>query len=164
MDYSPPGSSLHGILQARILEWIAISFSRASSQPRDWTGVSCIAGRRFILWATREDLRKVWSLSNSWEVTPSTLNILSIRSGFVYLGALCYARYIMHIRVWLTVWFMVEILDHTVSAEHLGVLETRVSHMGSQPSYMLVFCFISPHFNIPLLDKMEKKKTRMHAS
>lgn len=52
---------------------------------------------------------------------------------------------------------MVEILDHTVSAEHLGVLETRVSHMGSQPSYMFVFCFISPHFNIPLLDKMEKK-------
>ena len=49
-----PGSSLHGILQSRILEWIAISFSKGSSQPRDWTRVSCIAGRRFILWATRE--------------------------------------------------------------------------------------------------------------
>ena len=53
MDCSPPVSSVHGILQARILEWVAISFSRGSSQPRD-TQVSCIAGRRFILWATRE--------------------------------------------------------------------------------------------------------------
>ena len=37
MDYGPPGSSAHGILQARILEWVAISLSRGSSQPRDWT-------------------------------------------------------------------------------------------------------------------------------
>ena len=44
IDCSPPGSSVHGILQARILEWVAISFSRESSQPRDWTWVSCIAG------------------------------------------------------------------------------------------------------------------------
>ena len=50
----PPGSSVHGILQARILQWVAISFSRGSSQPRDQTQVSCIAGRRFNLWATRE--------------------------------------------------------------------------------------------------------------
>ena len=54
VDCSPPGSSVYGILQARILEWVAISFSRGSSQPRDWTRVSCIAGRCFILWATRE--------------------------------------------------------------------------------------------------------------
>jgi len=46
-DCSPPGSSVHGISQARILEWVAISFSRASSQPRDWTRVSCSAGRFF---------------------------------------------------------------------------------------------------------------------
>ena len=43
-----------GILQARILEWIAFPFSRASSQPRDWTQVSCIAGRFFTSWAIRE--------------------------------------------------------------------------------------------------------------
>ena len=54
VDYSPPGSSVHGILQARVLEWVAISFSRASSWPRDRTQVSRIAGRRFNLWATRE--------------------------------------------------------------------------------------------------------------
>ena len=54
MDCSPPGSSVHEILQTRILEWVAIPFSRGSSQPRDWTLVSCIAGRFFIIWATRE--------------------------------------------------------------------------------------------------------------
>ena len=54
--YSPPGSSVHGILQARILEWVAISFSRGSSRPRDWTQVSHIAGRCFNLWPTREAL------------------------------------------------------------------------------------------------------------
>ena len=45
MDYSLPGSPVHGILQARILEWVAIPFSRGSSWPRDWTQVSCTAGR-----------------------------------------------------------------------------------------------------------------------
>ena len=54
MDCSPPGSSVHGILQAGILELVAISFSRESSQPRDWTWVSYIAGRFFTIWATRE--------------------------------------------------------------------------------------------------------------
>ena len=56
MDYSLPGSSVHGIFQARVLEWVAISFSRGSSQPRDLTRVSHTAGRRFTVWATREDL------------------------------------------------------------------------------------------------------------
>ena len=48
MDYSPPGSSVHGIFQARILESVVISFSRGSSPPRDWTWVSCIAGEKFV--------------------------------------------------------------------------------------------------------------------
>ena len=54
MDCGPPGFSVHGILQARILEWVAIPFSRESSWPRNWTWVSCIAGRFFTVWATRE--------------------------------------------------------------------------------------------------------------
>ena len=44
-----PGSSVHGILRARILEWVAMPSFRRSSQPRDWTQVSCIAGRFFLL-------------------------------------------------------------------------------------------------------------------
>ena len=53
-DCSPPGSSVYGILQARILEWLVILFSKGSSQPRDRTQISCIAGRFFTVWATRE--------------------------------------------------------------------------------------------------------------
>ena len=51
---TPPGFTIHGIFQAWVLEWVAISFSRGSFQPRDWTRVSHIAGRRFTIWATRE--------------------------------------------------------------------------------------------------------------
>ena len=50
----PPGSSVHGILQPRILEWVAMLFSRGSSRPRDRTWVSHIVGRFFTVWATRE--------------------------------------------------------------------------------------------------------------
>ena len=60
MDYSPPGSSVHGTFQARIQEWVAISFSRGSSGPRDQTQISCIAGglncNCFTCWATGEAL------------------------------------------------------------------------------------------------------------
>ena len=54
MDCSPPGSSFHGILQARIPKWVAMPFSKRSSQPRDQTQVSCIAGWFFIVSATRK--------------------------------------------------------------------------------------------------------------
>ena len=56
MDCSLSGSSVHGIFQARLLEWIAISFSRGSSRPRNRTPVSRIAGRCLTVWATREAL------------------------------------------------------------------------------------------------------------
>ena len=54
MDCSLPGSSVHGMFQARVLEWVAISFSRGSFWPRDRTRVSRIAGRHFTIWATKE--------------------------------------------------------------------------------------------------------------
>ena len=56
MDCRPPGSSVHGLLQARILEWVIISFSRGFSWPGDRTQVSCIPGRFFTVWATGETL------------------------------------------------------------------------------------------------------------
>ena len=59
MDCSPPGSSVHGILQARILEWVAITFSRGSSWPRDWTQASCIAGRFFTAEPPGETLANI---------------------------------------------------------------------------------------------------------
>ena len=65
IDCSMPGSSVHGISQARILEWVAISFSKGSSRPRDWTRVSCFG--RWILchWATWETPLKYSGLLNS---------------------------------------------------------------------------------------------------
>ena len=56
IDCSPWGSSVHRTLRARIPEWVANPFSSGSSQPRDQTQVSCIAGRFFTVWATREAL------------------------------------------------------------------------------------------------------------
>ena len=59
MDCSPPGSSVHVISQARMLEWVAISFSRGSSQPRDWINISWIGRRILYPWATREALARL---------------------------------------------------------------------------------------------------------
>ena len=70
MGCSPPGSFVHGILQARILEWVAISFSRGSSWARDWTQVSCIVGRCFNLWPTRESYGFSSSHVQMWKLGP----------------------------------------------------------------------------------------------
>ena len=59
---NPIDYKVHGILQARILQWVAFPFSRLSSQPRDWTQVSCIAGGFFTSWATRE-AREHWRVA-----------------------------------------------------------------------------------------------------
>ena len=80
MDCSLPGFSVHGIFQARVLEWVAISFSRGSSWPRDRIQVSCIAVRHFTLWATREslcNLTKIYSAIKKLKVHFSLhLNLL----------------------------------------------------------------------------------------
>ena len=79
MDCSLPGSSVHRIFQGRILEWVAIPFSRGSSWPKDQTQVSCIIGRFFTIWTTREALvwpgnspirqrlTKAWFQRNRWD-------------------------------------------------------------------------------------------------
>ena len=54
-------TSVYGILQAGILEWVAIPFCKGSYQPRDWTCVCCIAGRFFTIWATREALKSKYA-------------------------------------------------------------------------------------------------------
>ena len=77
MDYSPPGSSVHGILQARILEWVAVPFSRGSSWPSDWTWVSCITGRFFTIWATEKSHRKTFIPCNNIR-THAWCSVLSV--------------------------------------------------------------------------------------
>ena len=76
-DCSPPGFFDHGLLQARILEWIAMPSCRGSSWPRDWTWVSWIAGRFFIIWATREALDKRRRVLKSRDITlPTKVHIV----------------------------------------------------------------------------------------
>ena len=80
-DYSPPGSFVHGILQARILEWVAISFPRRSSWPRNQTQVSFIAGRIFTVWATKKQChqnRDIFLVRSAG----LTLSIVRLVSGF----------------------------------------------------------------------------------
>ena len=71
MDSSLPGSSVHGIFQAIVLEWIAISFSKGSSQPSNRTQVSRIVNRCFTIWATREVLQ--WYYYNTKHNIPTLL-------------------------------------------------------------------------------------------
>ena len=81
VDCSPPGSSVHGILQARILEWVAMPSSGRSSWPSNWTMVSFIAGGFFTSWATREA-----HFSGYWNKIG--MDIVSRRSN---LGSLTYS-------------------------------------------------------------------------
>ena len=76
MDYSLPGSSLHGILQARVLEWVAISFSRGSSLPRDRTQVSRIPGRRFNLGAC--NLKNDRMISAHFQGKPFNITVIQV--------------------------------------------------------------------------------------
>ena len=90
VDCSLPGSSVHRILQARILEWVTISFSRGSSRPGDWTQVSCIAGRHFNLWATRKALKELYliqTLENSLNI-PGLMHV-TLSLGKTWLILLC---------------------------------------------------------------------------
>ena len=85
MDCSPPGSSVHGISHTRILEWVAISFSMVSSQPRAQTHISCIGRQILHHWVTRKaHNQKYWIKTNCiFSVLPYPLLLLSILNGSV---------------------------------------------------------------------------------
>ena len=87
MGCSPPGSSVHGVLQARIVEWIAMPFSRGSSQPRGCAPVSRTAGRFFTVWATREASKKT-DLSQITCRSSAELYVHAVQSGALRVGEL----------------------------------------------------------------------------
>ena len=95
MDCSLPGSSIHRILQARILEWVAIPFPRGSSQPRDQTQVSPIAGRFFIVWATREAQTKYFKCVTPHLILYKPLNYYYLKYIFIYFW-LCWLFVAVH--------------------------------------------------------------------
>ena len=83
MDCSLTGFSIHGIFQARVLEWVAISFSRRSSWPRDWTQVSRIVGRGITIWATREVLL---SLASRFFIAESPETVFYIKDSTCFVN------------------------------------------------------------------------------
>ena len=80
MDCSPPGSSVHEIFQARILDWVAIPFSRWSFLARIQTRIFCIASRFFTVWATRKAYRLAWKWSESQLVVSDSLQLRGLYS------------------------------------------------------------------------------------
>ena len=108
-DCCPPGFFVHGILQARILEWVAIPFSKRPSQPRDQTLVSCITGRFLTFWATGKSWKsasgqikphsKLINNEKAWESykvkKPNVLNCSSYNLGgkFFFLLKLKVGKY-----------------------------------------------------------------------
>ena len=99
VDCSLPGSSVQGIFQARILEWVAISFSRRSSWPRDWTQLSCIVGRRFTVWATRDTAEppgKLWILKPLPMFKIGCLDYWVV-GGFIYSGWKFFVKYVLQL-------------------------------------------------------------------
>ena len=125
MDCSLPGSSVHGIFQARVLEWGAIAFS-GSSWSRDWTRVSCIAGRRFTLWATREVI-------SCGEKTQTTLTI-RIQNGPHMEVLLSTQSALGHAVV--TSWYMASQLVHT---SYMGSLHTPGQELPSSTIWKAIF-------------------------
>ena len=80
VGYSLPGSSVHGIFQARVLEWVAVSFSRRSSRPRNWTPVSLIVGRCFTTSATSEVTSFLIALTQIFVLLCSSLLFIQINA------------------------------------------------------------------------------------
>jgi len=97
VDCSPPGSSVHGILQARILEWAAISFSRRPSRPRDRTQVSCITGGFFTSWACRE-AQNLWAYSKNLITLVASQEENSVVGGWRMWGNFAIIILLHHLR------------------------------------------------------------------
>jgi len=125
VDCRLPGFSVHGILQARILEWVTISFSRGSSQPRDWIRVSSVGDRRFNLWATREG--KVFSLA---ETNCSTVYSYSRNDAPPSVGlALIGKEHKIKFRSWENIYYKGTILD--VIYARIIISKENVSEINS---------------------------------
>jgi hypothetical protein len=122
MDCSPPGSTVHGNFQARILEWVVISFSRQPSWPRDWAHVSCVSGtvgRFFTHWATGE--------------APSGLGVKPKSSGWPSSHELCGFVQASHPR-WASVHSSVERRLYVISTSLNAVMRNKKMLSMKRPS------------------------------
>ena len=141
MDGSPPGSSVHGILQARILEWVAMPSSRGSSWPRDRTPVSHVswAGRQFLChWAT-------------WEA-PQLLSLIQYNivtiSWIGYIGAvlIIYQYGLYKLPIWLNGGAQKR-LYQWIGGEptYTGLCPLSIFWVINRLKNLFVYCLIAPH-------------------
>ena len=119
MDCSPPGSSVHGILQARVLEWVAMPSSRESSQPRDRTRVSWIAGGFFITEPPRKPLHGHTGCSFLLAVYAvpgrlSTVHLLSL----VHFVPMVFSLFSTFSHLVSNTWILKYVLNHVLLRPH----------------------------------------------
>ena len=97
----PPGSSVHGVLQARTLEWVAMPFSRGSFQPRDRTQVSRIAGGFFTAWATRKHMLRESVIDTAPTVTSLCSSCLACKISLTWYLSFSFVKKLgLHCKVW----------------------------------------------------------------
>ena len=144
-DCSPPGYSVHGIFQPRILEWVTIPFSRKSSWPRDQTWVSCIADRFFTTWATRK--------------SATHIHILLFFGFPSYLG---HYRALSRVHVLYSRFSLVICFIHSISSVYMSIPISQVIpsilSFSSQYPYvcslylsLFLLCIIYTSFQIPYI-------------
>ena len=149
MNYSQPVLSVHEILQARILEWVAILFSRGSSQPSDRTWVSCIAGWFFTIWATREVQRIFLDFIKYFP-------LMLVRNNLLYLsGKPCLYR---HQKVRYLVYYH---KFQVMGLQFNEVLFCRMRNVNSMPteSYLSLLQQVALTLNLNVQKSFKQSKT-----
>ena len=165
MDSSPPGSSVHGILQARVLQWVALSFSRASSRPRDRTCSSCTGRCILCRWATWEAPCLVLGVTRDFLplhffpsffllvlLPPSCSPFLSFSPSFLFLTFLpgC-------LKIWKWKDFYSKILFRKLSLLNIGSLKNKHEY---PPRSLLILTQHHCKMITILLNKFETRKKR----
>ena len=100
MDCIPPGSFVQGISQTRILESVAISFSKVSSQSRDGTWISCISGGFFTVWTSREALKYRVCIWNIWNSSAQETCFSSPFYSFIHTHIHVYTQACIYVSIW----------------------------------------------------------------
>ena len=139
MDYSPPSSSIHGILQARILEWVAMPSSRESSWPRNWTQVPPSAGRFFTAGPSGKPKIVLKKCSNYYamrsEIDPQN-SWVHVEMGYIWNSAVCAKSYAFDFKF---PYFSPLVLQE--NHETKGILYFKMQSLACETSSLRVFLY-----------------------
>ena len=151
MGYSLPGSSVHGILQARILERVVSPFFRESSWPRDWTRISCIVDGFFTIWANRQALQSYIYILCHWKITYKTPNCRNFYVTCLYFR--------VNFLTQTPVLYLQELMGYSSWIIHLQPKLIKYNHWLLLPNKSYLFiCTLSVQIFCKLL-RLNKSKT-----